>query len=820
MKNLKNKKISTIALILVLAFSATLVALPTANAQERYKTFPFISVSPNPIGVGQETLLYFGLVTLSMRPQDSWTGLTVTVTKPDDTTETLGPYNTDFTGGTGAVYLPTMVGTYYLQTNFPEQVCVEGTRDLPAGTIMEAATSEQIALIVQQEPLTYYPGHSLPEGYWTRPIDAQLREWYNIAGNWLATPPNSYAQYTAGPETGHILWAKPIALGGLVGGERGFFSYECGSAYEGKFSPAVIINGILYYNEFSSRGGLGATQGIIAVDLRTGEELWFKNNTRLSHGQLLMWDSFNYHGTFAYLWEVSGSTWNAYDAFTGEWTYSMEDVPSGSNIYGPNGEILRYTLDLDNGWMTMWNSTKVVNPQNWGTSRDGSWGRYIGTDEWGRVYPAEGGIQWNVSIPTGLTAGEGQFAGSFRLEDRIIYTDFQYRQFRQDSYRIFAISTEPGKEGTLLFDITWTPPTEDVRGELSAASVEDGVFTINIQSTRQIYGFDIDTGEQLWISEQMHSPLDTMGMREAIVDGKYYTAGYGGTLYCYDVKTGEILWTYDVADPYTEILWGNNWPVWGMSFADGKVYLFHGEHSPIDPKPRGAPLTCVDAETGEEIFVTNHYGSTHLIGDGILVGLNSYDNRIYAFGKGPSQTTVEAPLTAVPLGSSVVIRGMVTDVSAGTKEPDLMERFPNGVGAVADEYMTEWMQCVYHQFEYPADAEGVEVTLDTIDPNGNWIHIGRVTSDMSGMFKKMWTPDIEGEYTIMATFEGSESYGSSYAETAIGVGPAPSPAQPIEPEPTEAAEAPLITTEIAILIAVVVVAAIGIVAYWTLRKRK
>ena len=42
--------------------------------------------------------------------------------------------------------------------------------------------------------------------------------------------------------------------------------------------------------------------------------------------------------------------------------------------------------------------------------------------------------------------------------------------------------------------------------------------------------------------------------------------------------------------------------------------------------------------------------------------------------------------------------------------------------------------------------------------------------------------------------------------------------EPAVEEP--AAEAPFITTEIAILIAVVVAAIIGIVAYWALRKRK
>ena len=118
------------------------------------------------------------------------------------------------------------------------------------------------------------------------------------------------------------------------------------------------------------------------------------------------------------------------------------------------------------------------------------------------------------------------------------------------------------------------------------------------------------------------------------------------------------------------------------------------------------------------------------------------------------------------------------------------------------------------------NAKGVEVVLETLDPNGNFYEIGKVTSDASGMYKLMWEPPVEGEYTIIASFAGSESYWRSTAETAIGVTEAATPAQPIEPEPTTPAEAPFITTEIAIIVAVAVAAFIGVISFWALRKRK
>ena len=40
--------------------------------------------------------------------------------------------------------------------------------------------------------------------------------------------------------------------------------------------------------------------------------------------------------------------------------------------------------------------------------------------------------------------------------------------------------------------------------------------------------------------------------------------------------------------------------------------------------------------------------NSSILADGVLCYYNYYDNSIYAVGKGPSATTVEAPLAGVP----------------------------------------------------------------------------------------------------------------------------------------------------------------------------
>ncbi len=157
------------------------------------------------------------------------------------------------------------------------------------------------------------------------------------------------------------------------------------------------------------------------------------------------------------------------------------------------------------------------------------------------------------------------------------------------------------------------------------------------------------------------------------------------------------------------------------------------------------------------------------IGDGYLAYLNGYDMQFYSIGKGPSAMTVSAPEIGVELGKSLVIRGTVTDISAGTKQNEQAARFPNGVPAVSDASQSAWMEYVYMQKPRPMDVTGVEVTLSVMDENGNFREIGKTTSNSDGFFTFNWKPDIEGQYTVYASFGGSESYWPSRAVSSFVV---------------------------------------------------
>jgi hypothetical protein len=170
---------------------------------------------------------------------------------------------------------------------------------------------------------------------------------------------------------------------------------------------------------------------------------------------------------------------------------------------------------------------------------------------------------------------------------------------------------------------------------------------------------------------------------------------------------------------------------------------------------------------------------------------------MYVFGKGKSQTTIEAPKTTITLGQSIVLTGTVFDQSPGQ----------TGTACVSQESMTKWMEYLHMQHEIPSDVKGVKVSLDTLDPNGNFVHIGDVTTDgYSGTFGFTWEPEVPGQYKVTATFMGDDSYGSSFATTYVGVTEAPAAtATPVPPEAAPDSIPYIIGVGIAIIIAVAIV---------------
>jgi hypothetical protein len=864
MTNAKSKTTTiAAALLIILAMAISLLAAPSDNkyATAQTATYPYIGVLPNPVGVNQEVLLHIGITTQLNSQDEGWEDLWVTIDRPDGDQDIIENVRTDSTGGTGRNYVPDIPGNYTFITHFPAQNATDYWGDpIPYA----ASESDPVVLVVQEEPIQFYPSHPLPTEYWSRPIDPALRSWAAVGGSWLETPDNYIAEGNDdAPETAHVLWTKPFTTGGLVGQlvDGLPHSFEIGDAYEGKWTNRLIMSGKLYFNKYASPDANpdGTYCTITCMDLHTGEELWerpFLNNLSMSYGQLMYWDTYDYHGVYDYIWcsgntetrnilglsSSAGSPFCAFDPFTGDFQWAFYGMPSGTRVTGPKGEIIYYTVSTSGGYMLKWNSSAVISLRSSTTPYSMGFGQWKAP---GKLQNATGscpvtyetplglnGYMYNVSIPDDLP---GDVLHVFE-GDRIVGGSMDNEEVTLWGINLNASVDDIGEE---LFRTTWTAPDYWEEGSLTTSGFGGGfmaysddpyVVTAWLKETRENYGFSLDgkgVNGYLWGPTEPQYYLDsvedsTSDVRN-IAYGNLYCASVSGIVYCYNASTGVKQWEYAATVTYpSEYLFANQWWMKPVAIADGKIYCGTCEHSPIDPRPRGGPFVCLNATTGEVIwradgmFRQTRWGGRGIMGDSIIATQDTYDQRVWAIGKGPSATTVEAgPATSVH-GSNVVVTGMVTDVSPGTKDYVLPMRFPNGVPAVSDANQTEWMQYVYKQYELPADVVGVEVVISVLDPNNNAYEVARTTSDAGGYFGCTFEPEVPGFYKIVATFDGSKAYYGSCAETFVNVEAAPEPT----PVPT-ASPAPMTDTYVLGLGAgaIVAIVVIGLVIILMLRKR-
>ena len=293
---------------------------------------------------------------------------------------------------------------------------------------------------------------------------------------------------------------------------------------------------------------------------------------------------------------------------------------------------------------------------------------------------------------------------------------------------------------------------------------------------------------------------------------------YTGTFLSYDIKTGDPLWRYDAQGIGEESPYGN-YPMLIGAVADGKIYTYTSEHSYTHPLYRGPNLRCINATDGTEVFSILDFGTGMAISDGRLVVSNSMDNEIYCYGRGPSATTVSAPQIIPALGTSVMLTGTVTDqTTTGRRNTnDNVDFTLQGTPAISDDNMSAYMEYKFMQQAYPENMKGVQVTVDTLDPNGNYYNIGTTTSDAEGNYAIPFTPNVPGTYQITATFAGSNSYGASHGTAYLAVGNEAAPTTAPTTPPQTVTDMYFVPAVVGIIIAIAIVGVI--LALLLLKKR-
>jgi len=943
LQKIKNKTLSLlIVAILTISIATSMTLLSTASAHtpsQNIQLFAFMNVAPNPAGIGQTVTLGFFLneppMTAGGPYGDRYGPFTIHVVKPDGTNETLGPFISDDTGGTSTRYTPTETGTYQFQMTFPGETLTGSTNNpFSAGVnpnsglisntayindTLLPATSAVATLTVQQEPVPLVSTAPLPTSYWQTPINAMnVQNWYAIGGPYLGlyigysagkgasnyNTTTNFNPYSLAPQTSHIMWTRPVAFGGAIGGDAGgtttYGNYYSTSQYERKYDP-IVINGYLYYTQFP--GSSTSPIANVAVDLYTGKTIWTNDAsnynggspttnmltttgvvTPFACGQVLDYVSPNQYGGIAYLWttgnpawitpsvmNLTGTTLNMFDAMTGKYILSIVNGTGFSygNSVDASGDLVSYYTNTTVGTQTIygqiqpvtgplptkvsntagnslleaWNSTQcIMVGSGWASNAASGW-------QWrpqqGSIIPFSYGIQSAWQLPGTVpysnatyTLPNPTYSNAWTVMGvnsgvAVLYSAdnaglTNYFQRGDTEFTGYDINT-----GNQLFVVnaSFTPYTAVNLDNYG--NVADGLFTTIIKETGQVTAFSVLTGKQVWqttLTGDNGAPIDAYdtvgGIKGNVYGNSFLVFGFGGDAWSINMADGAVNWytntTKLMGDAGSNTPYGV-WPIWvqtGIGGGGGIEWLEVGhEYSP--PLFLGAQLLALNTTTGQLAWSIPSFDvdANPELAYGIMTTLNAYDNQIYAYGQGPTATTVNAPNVGVTAGTPVTITGTVMDVSAGAKQEAVAGNFPNGLPAVSDASMSAFMAAAYMQQPIPHNATGVPVTLSVVDSNGNYRTIGQTTSDATGAYGFTWTPDISGAYTIIATFSGSGSYYGSTAQTYLYASSAHAAEATPAPQAGLATSADLMTYILAAAIAIIIaIAVVGVVIIMRIKK--
>lgn len=251
-------------------------------------------------------------------------------------------------------------------------------------------------------------------------------------------------------------------------------------------------------------------------------------------------------------------------------------LPYGKKEYGPSDEELRPDFSVNNEYKQVrrvWH--KALKGGIYSTPVSDGKSLFIGDDV---------GVMYSLDLKTGKTNWTFdtgmRIVGSPAVSDGVVV-------FGSANYNIYGLDYKTGKE---LWHITTN------QAVMGAATIHDGVAYIGGGDGR-MFAINIHSGEVKWSFDELKNYVLT---RPLVYSNKLYFGTWDTNFYALNLADGSVAWKWSNGKSNPKLSPASVWPV----AANGKVFITAPDRY----------FTCLDAETGAEVWRTKEYKVRETVG--------------------------------------------------------------------------------------------------------------------------------------------------------------------------------------------------------------
>ena len=251
-------------------------------------------------------------------------------------------------------------------------------------------------------------------------------------------------------------------------------------------------------------------------------------------------------------------------------------LPFEQKTYGASDQALRPNFDVNKKYANVkrvWH--KALKGGIYSTPVTDGKSLFIG-DDVGVMYSLNlrsGKTNW--SFDTGM-----RIVGSPAVSEGVVV-------FGSANYNIYGLDAETGKE-------LWHITTQ--QAVMGAATIHEGIAYIGGGDGR-MFAIDIKTGKVKWTFDELKNYVLT---RPLVYNDKLYFGCWDTYMYALNLADGSLAWKWNNGNGNTKLSPASVWPV----AANGKLFITAPDRY----------FTCLDAETGEQVWRTKEYKVRETVG--------------------------------------------------------------------------------------------------------------------------------------------------------------------------------------------------------------